>query len=533
MSIIHRVFKSIVRNKQKTILLLLIFFVIGNAIAVAVAVGIGTKNVEIQIKQKLGAVVKYGGDHAYWKRLLEEANRNPEVLDGIIDRNQEQIELTGNTGEVYSFPVIPNVVIEDKIATRRDHLKQMLESNLLKAYDFNVVTVAGSSTLTFAGTDLLPPEYQDPNENYFGLTLRGTDYAPLLVLEGGGAKLVDGRTFTPEEVTEGQSVTLISKEFAELNELAVGDRLMITHYPTLALQPDFIAGRIDLNFDIIGIYQDNALPVLDRSDQDGLSNEEGQELWLAKNRLNTFWVPNQVLVDLEAEAQSMLLAKGVPEEIIRQSSFNVDAETFLLHSPDDVDAFITEFSPYVPEGFKLFSNQNIFNEIKGPLQQTQQMADSVLLFSVAVAVLIIGLTVLMFIRDRKRELGILMALGESKQKLVLQVMLEVLLIAVIGVVISLISGQLIATQISESMIEDQLVADIDLTSDDEYLSIRQEMGQYVSDLTPEQVADNYQIKFSLKYIGLFALIYTGTSLMATAIPTWYIVRLEPKRVLMN
>lgn len=111
--------------------------------------------------------------------------------------------------------------------------------------------------------------------------------------------------------------------------------------------------------------------------------------------------------------------------------------------------------------------------------------------------------------------------------------MEVLLIAVMGVILSLVSGQFLATQISDAMIQDQLVADINLASDKDCLATRQAMGQYVADLTPEEVGDNYQIRFSLEYIGLFILIYIGTSLLATVIPTGYIVQLKPKRILMN
>lgn len=354
------------------------------------------------------------------------------------------------------------------------------------------------------------------------------------MLEAGAATLVDGRAFAPEEIYEGQKLTLISKQFAERNALKVGDRLVVTHYPTLQLDPDYIAGKIDLSFEVIGIYQDNELPDLDSALNTNRSiGDKFDELWFTKMRVNTFWVPNQVLIELAAESKAMLLAKGVPEKIQGWATFDADSPMFILHSPDDVEDFIIKFSPLFEEGTKLYANQEIWDQIKLPLQQTQKMADSILMYSVAGAIIIIGLTVLLFIRDRKQELGILMALGELKQKIVMQIVLEVLLIAIIGVILSLFSGQLLAAQISEAMIQDQLVADIDLASNEEYLSTRKAMQQYTSDVSPQEVADNYQITFSGRYIGLFLLIYLGTSLVATAMPTWYIVRLQPKQVLMT
>lgn len=162
MSLFKRVLRSISRNQQKTILLLLIFLIIGNAMAVAIAISIGTNNVERQIKQRLGAVVKIGPDHAYWERVHAEANKQP----GGIVVPQEQIALTGNSGQVRTFYEYPEVELEDKIAFIRESTQQMMASNMVKAYDYSVVATAGSAHLLLAGQDLLPPEHHDPHEMY-------------------------------------------------------------------------------------------------------------------------------------------------------------------------------------------------------------------------------------------------------------------------------------------------------------------------------------------------------------------------------
>ena len=526
MSLFQRVIRSIVCHRQKTILLLLIFFIIGNAIAVAVAVGIGTKNVEKHIKQRLGAVVQLGLDHAAGKKIMEEQNKRHHIID------DEQVSVTGNSGKLYTLYESANEELEDRLNHVRAYTKEMAASNLVKSYDFNIVADAGSSDLVMAGQDLLPPESRRKNENYFGISLYGTDYPPLQMLEGGGAVLVEGRSFTQEEVDDGHNVALIGQELAELNGIKVGDRLNVTHYPSLQSIPDLIAGEIELSFEIIGIYRETELPQLRSGINHTNSSDVMDEVWRKIIRLNTLWVPNQVLLELAAQSKSMVVAKGVPEKLLGWGTFYLNLPTFVLHSPDDVEPFIREFSPLFTEGLKLFANHSIYDQIKQPLQQTQKMARSVLLFSVAVAIVIIGLTVLLFIRDRKYELGILMALGERKRMIVGQIGLEVLLIAGLGVVLSLFSGQFLANQISDAMIQDQLIADIDLATNDDYWAARIELGPFVSDLSPQDVADNYQITFSPKYIVIFLAIYLGTSLLATTIPTYYIVQLQPKRVLM-
>ena len=525
MSVYQRVIRSISRNPAKSLLLLLIFFIIGNAMAVAIAVGIATQNVDSQIKQKLGTVVRVGFDYNYWNEVIKNLEWGPSV----------EVQVIGNSGKVHTMYEQPARDINDKLNHVLTYTERIRQSHRVKSFDYSVLVNAGSTYLKTAGNDLLPPEHNSKDDHLFGFFLTGTEYAPFQLLESGKAELVAGRTFTQEEIDQGAKVALISQEVAEINQLQVGDRMVLTHYATInPIIPDLMVGEIELVLQVIGIYQNHELPQLNFSKTEfGISQGNYEEKWYTKIRMNTIWLPNKVVIELGDERKAMLLERGVPDRILGVVDLNVSNPIFILHSPDDVEPFIEEFSHLLDERFRFYANRAFYDQIRLPLQQTRQMADSVLMFSVAGAIVIIGLTVLMFIRDRKYELGILMSLGETKSRIVAQVVLEVVVIALLGVALSLFTGQLLADQISESMIRDELIADINFSTDKEFWNIRKEMGQYVSHVSPEELADNYQIRLSTKYIALFGLTYLGTSLLATSLPTWYIVRLHPKRVLMN
>ena len=524
MSVYRRVIRSISRYPTKSLLLLLIFFIIGNAMAVAIAVGIATQNVDRQIQQKLGAVVKLGTDYVYYEKIRD-----------AVDLASREVQVTGNSGKVYTMYDDPERDLEDRLEQVFTLTEPMRQSARVKSFDYSLGLNAGSNYLKTAGNDLLPPEHNSKNDHLFGFSLSGTEYAPLQVLESGKAELVAGRTFTQEEIDQGAKVALISQELAEINQLQVGDKIVLTHYATInPMIPDLIAGEIELVLQVIGIYQNHEIPQLDFSKTEfGISHGNYEEKWYTKFRMNIIWLPNKAVIELGDQRKAMLLERGVPDKLLGAIEVDMSEPIFTLHSPEDVEPFITEFSPLLGEEYRFYANQAFYDRVKLPLQQTRRMADSVLMFSVAGAIVIIGLTVLMFIRDRKYELGILMSLGETKSAIVAQVALEVLVIALLGVVLSLFSGQFLADQISEAMIRDELIADINFSTDKEFWEVRREMDQFVSHVSPQELADNYQIRFSSKYIALFGLIYLGTSLLATSLPTWYIVRLHPKRVLMN
>src|SRR5699024_1675933 len=138
-------------------------------------------------------------------------------------------------------------------------------------------------------------------------------------------------------------------------------------------------------------------------------------------------------------------------------------------------------------------------------------------------VLIIGLVVLLFLRDRKRELGIYLSLGEKRARVVGQILIEVMIVAFIGISLSLFSGNLLAGQISDTMIK---------ADDSGYQYDYIYYGNLETNLTTDDVLDSYEVSLNSSYILVFYGVGLLTILLSTIIPLVYIVRLNPKKILM-
>lgn len=165
-----------------------------------------------------------------------------------------------------------------------------------------------------------------------------------------------------------------------------------------------------------------------------------------------------------------------------------------------MEPFIRDYSSILKPEVKFYSNHSVYNDIAGPLEQTKKLASYVLYFSVLAAVLIIGLTVLMFMKERKHELGILMSLGELKKRIATQVVLELLIISILALSLSLITGQVLANGISESMIRDELVVEGVHEEDEDFWHLREEMEHYADYISGEEIAEAYDIAFSYNII---------------------------------
>lgn len=70
------------------------------------------------------------------------------------------------------------------------------------------------------------------------------------------------------------------------------------------------------------------------------------------------------------------------------------------------------------------------------------MADQIVCFVIVVAVIVLTLVIALMLHGRRHEVGIYLALGERKAKIVTQVMVEVVINASLGIVIAILLGNI-------------------------------------------------------------------------------------------
>lgn len=509
MNFFKRALLSIKRKPGKSLLLFLIIFILCNVIAGAVAIQLGTENVERNIKESLGAVYSISMDHEQIAKDSEEAAKNGEEFD------YESIE-----------PVT------------KDIIQAIGQSAYVKQYDYSVKTQMGSDTITpfmpVGSEEFYGPDYAEQMKDWI-FSVNGTNYAPVLTISEGKEKLVSGRVFTEEEISAGAKVILINKKLADQNGIQVGDDLLfnskIYDYENIDSQGQApVTGQVDLALQVIGIYENIEEPTNGEAAPAG-SMENMMKMDRDISRGNTIYTTNEAVsaFNLEYFDKSNLSSELTDEQRERmvQSQYQ---PLFVLNSLDDAENFISDSNAILPKYNIVVSNDASFQNIAGPLQQTSKLAGYVLYVAIGAALLIITLVVLLFLRDRKHELGIYMSLGEKKGLVLTQILAEVLLVAIIAVTLSVFSGNLLATTLSDTMVKDRLIE-----QDDDgmvYYGDDWVFGQFAHNVSQEDIVDNYSIKLTPSYIGLIYLIGIGSVLVATIVPMLYIVRLNPKKVLM-
>ena len=223
--------------------------------------------------------------------------------------------------------------------------------------------------------------------------------------------LEEGRHIQPDD----SYAVLISKELADKNGLSVGDD--ITMYD--------LDSDSENTFEIVGIFSGTEGMTKDAMMADGIPANQG---YIDMNSYNEIFDRDvmelgslDVYVDSAENVQDILeTIQNLPE--IKDKTFTYSTDT---------------------ENFDLISN---------PLSSIQTMVDTAVIVIAVTGAAIIVLLLVLWTRGRKKEAGILMAVGRSKLEIVLQFLTENILIAIPAVAASFGLTALLADKVGAYLV---------------------------------------------------------------------------------
>ena len=307
-------------------------------------------------------------------------------------------------------------------------------------------------------------------------------------------QLVEGR-----HIKEGDDhVVLISTAIAEKNALKLGD--------TITVQCCYDSGNYpDVSLTIIGIYA-----------------------YEADNEFNTTSTDkrNRLIIDHKAMQEIM-------QRDVIQYDNGVD---FYVDDPREMERIASQIKALDLDwdSFTLTMDNSAYEAVASPLTAMQNLIVWLIVGCVAVSVGILILILSMWIKQRRHETGILLSVGISKSRILLQYTVEVLMIAVVAFGLSFFTSHLISQGVSDLIFhqvsESQPLPEIELPDDGtEYLDIT---GQYIPyDTSNVETLESVQVTVSpdyLLYIYIFGTLLIAFSVSAASIS---VIQMKPKKIL--
>ena len=386
-------------------------------------------------------------------------------------------------------------------------------------------------------------------------TVHGVLNPHLIDVEAGLIELVSGRTFTEAEISNGEHVVIISNELAIQNQLSVGEVVTLENnvYDMVAFFNDgignwtlywhdeeYMLAHQLLHFEIIGIFDVLQLPNMDTPAAIHASDISvlAEQINYINNRI---YIPVSVTEDtlifynegmrLQFEEVSQIFTGDAP-------SFDPDNDIriqgiFVLNDPRDLANFAEVGSQMLPGHWEVTDFRAVDNRLLASTDWILTLADYTLAGTVLATILILTLVVSLIFKERQHEIGIYMALGECKKKIIILFLSEIFIIAISAMIFALFLGNILSGILSGYLLEQHLIENIRQTGVISATPIPWEIALFnPGRLSIEELMEMYNTSLSFFVILKFIGIFVGGILLGISIPLFNLFKLEPKKVLM-
>ncbi|PSI11118.1 ABC transporter permease [Listeria monocytogenes] len=343
------------------------------------------------------------------------------------------------------------------------------------------------------------PQMVDADLSISGLL----DSATSTDFEAGTSELTSGVAITSAD--KDKNVAMVEENLAEENDWKVGDSFTVTSSDV----------NTKVTLKIVGIYK---------------TTDSGSDMAQNFSFLNPY---NKVYVPYTVA------------NTIKGSDYKntVDSAVYTMDDAANISAFEKEAKKVDSidwDTFKLDANDTLYQQMIGPINSVASFSKNVVYIVSIAGALILGLLVMMQVRDRKYEMGVLLAIGEKRGKLIAQFFVEILIVALVSFGLAAASSHYVAQLAGNQLLAQQNSSTNETTTSTENRGPGGGggqggpggFGQSVSNLTKntEQIKE-LDIQVTLEDMLKMGGIGIGIAFISVLLPAALVLRMNPKTIL--
>ena len=133
---------------------------------------------------------------------------------------------------------------------------------------------------------------------------------------------------------------------------------------------------------------------------------------------------------------------------IKGTTGKVSNATYSMENPAQADTFVKAANKLVNDSnFQVSKNDQAYQNVKSSLNNVASFARNIVLIVAIAGAIILALIVMLMVRERRFEIGVLMSLGESKIKIIGQFFFELFMVMIVSVGIASAAGNVVGKQL--------------------------------------------------------------------------------------
>lgn len=134
----------------------------------------------------------------------------------------------------------------------------------------------------------------------------------------------------------------------------------------------------------------------------------------------------------------------------------IDSAVYNLDDPKDMDSFVEAANKLIDtDTFSLETNDQMYQQMLQPLNNVSSFAKNIVILVAVAGVIILTLIIMLSIRERKYEIGVLLSLGESRVKVISQFFVEIFVCMIFALGIAAASGNVVGNAVGNQLLNQQ------------------------------------------------------------------------------
>lgn len=486
MNFLKRAMLSISKKKIKSLILFVVLLIIANMVLVGLSIQTATKKSTELAREKLGSDVTLKINE---QKFMEQRRNNKE--EGLSNRPSLTTDIADTLKDNEHVTQYNYISSGFGLAKNFENVKSEESSDDTTSEEGEekprgMFKMAGSNSTTM-------PE----------ISFSGTIATNLLSdFKNGDSKITEGRGITKDDA--GKNVAVIEKNLAKENSLKVGSKVQVAS----------VDENTTLELEVVGIYEAN-------SDESTNDNRNMDFL----NPYNKIYMPYDVVSKVSTGEST--------------NSKNITSAVYFMDNADNIESF-REYAKNKKidlETYTLDANDQLYTQMVGPIENVGSFSKTLVATVSIAGAMILVLIIALSLKDRKYEIGVLLSLGESKFKVISQLVVEVLLVASIAFATSAFTGNLAANKIGDSLLANEIkVTESSSTQENSNFGGRGPMvvgpGRMNSNaIKNTDVVKDMDVSVTSNDLEKLAGIGLLIVIASAAIPTISVLRFSPKTIL--
>ncbi|PGB63005.1 ABC transporter permease [Bacillus toyonensis] len=474
MNFMKRAILSMKKRVGTSLILMAVFLIVTNLVLAGFTIQNASKKAADAARKKLGADVTLSLD---FDKLGQQAQKTGE-MPNPPKLNTKEADQLAKSKYVKDYNYISNTFgISDGL--KLVGASEGEEEGKGKA---GMAAVRGGSS---SGTEI------DMNASFMIEGVRKT--ALQESFKNGKSKIIDGKPIT--EQMKDQNVALMEKRLAELNNLKVGDKVKVQSGDK----------KETLEVEIIGIYETNEQAM-------------GQQAPPIMDPANKLYMPHSTMKKFEVD-------QGI-------SSIQV---VYFLKDPQNIEAFKKEAkkSKINFNYYKLDAHDSLYKQMIGPIENISSTSQMIIYIVSIAGAIILGLIIMLSIKGRRKEMGILLSIGEKKWKLMAQFVVEVVCIAILSFGLSITTGAKVSQYIGDNLLSSEVATASEETNTPQNGTVMMSGPGGNVQNQKEDPIDKIDVSVTGEDVGKMGGIGLTIAILATLLPALSILHLNPKQILLK